>query len=133
VGLGKRCRPQVFVSPRGHSNGGYTHRLANWDAVPGEYIHTKRREAEQLKKRGYASETLHEFPYVVQYADYAGVSIRDAAEEILFRATLDDQLLAKTEILRIRYFDRVKKADTPEAVHLIIDDYMRDSYFNGAV
>src|SRR3989344_2263261 len=93
----------------------------------------KRREAERLKEKGYASETLHEFPYVVQYADYVGVSIKDAAEEILFRAKLDDQLLAKTEILRIRYFNRVKKAATSEEVHLITDDYMRDSYFNGLV
>lgn len=93
----------------------------------------KRREAERLKENGYSNEALHEFPYVLQYADYSGISIKDAAEEILFRAKLDDQLLAKTEILRIRYFDRVKKATTPEEVHLIIDDYKRDSYFNGLI
>ena len=93
----------------------------------------KRREAEFLKKDGYSEETLHEFPYIVQYADYAGISINDAIEEILFQAKLDNQLLAKTELLRIRYFNKIKDAVTPDEVHITYDDYLRDTYFNGLI
>ncbi len=99
-----------------------------------EAVYTnKRREAERIKESGYVTDAPHRYPYVVQYADLAGVSIKEAVDEILFQAELDDQLLAKTETLRIRYFNRVKKASTPEEVHVLFLDYRRDSYFNGMV
>jgi hypothetical protein len=94
---------------------------------------SKRLEAQRIKDQGYAVDALHQFPYVVQYADYMKVPLKQAVDDILFQSSLDDQLLAKTETLRIRYFNRVKEATEPEQVHLIVGDYLRDSYFNGAV
>lgn len=92
---------------------------------------SKRLEAERLKLNNYSTDSLIEFPHVVQYADYADISIREAADEIIFQAKLDDQLLARTEIFRIRYFNKIKDAQTPAEIKNVMDDYLRDSYLNG--
>lgn len=93
----------------------------------------KRIEAERLSQLDAEPNSVLEFPYTVQYADYAGVSLRAAADTILLHAKLDDQLLAKTEIMRIRYFDKIRKAATPEDTYAVLDDFSRDAHLNGLV
>ena len=71
---------------------------------------TKTMQAERFKESGYDTSQLIEFPYVVQYADFAGIPIAQAADDILFKAHLDDDYLARSEMLRLKYFKAIAEA-----------------------
>jgi hypothetical protein len=75
---------------------------------------TKRMEAARFKDAGYPEDELPAFPHVLYYTEWSGLSPRAAADEILFKAKLDDGILAKTELLRLKYFDLVKRAEVDE-------------------
>lgn len=94
---------------------------------------SKRTEAERFKAAGYDESSMFEFPYVLQYADFAGISLRQAADDILFKAKLDDDVLAKTELLRLKYFHAVKTALTPEDLPHITESFVREFYLNSLV
>ncbi len=90
----------------------------------------KREQAQKFKDAEYNEEISMLVPFVVQYADFAGLSLKDAADDILFKAKLDDEVLLKTEGLRLKYFDLVKKASDPEELPKIYQDFLRDYYLN---
>lgn len=94
---------------------------------------TKKNQAQRFKDSGYNENLLLEFPYVLQDSEYEGMTMRQAADNILFRAKLDDDLLAKTEFLRRKYFNRVKTANTDEELSTIIEDFYRDYRVNARV
>ena len=78
----------------------------------------KRQQAQKFKDEGFPEDDMLRYPYVLQYAEIAELPLKTAALEILFKSQLDDEILAKTEGLRLRYFDLVKNAelDTIESV-----------------
>jgi|SRR3989344_667917 len=88
----------------------------------------KKTQAEAFKNSGYDENTLVEYLYVAQYADYAKTSPRQAADDILFKAKLDDHDIANTELLRLRYFNLVKNAVSPEELNMILDRFISDCY-----
>lgn len=88
----------------------------------------KKAQAEAFKASGYDENTLGEYPYVAQYADYAKTSPRQAADDILFKAKLDEHDIVNTELLRLRYFNLVKNAALPEELNTIMDRFMSDCY-----
>lgn len=94
---------------------------------------TKKAQAKAFKDSGYDEERLLEFPYVLQYMDFAKVSSVAAADEILFKAALDDQLLANTELTRLRYFKKIKEASSAERIAEIYIEFLRDMYRNAEV
>ncbi len=94
---------------------------------------SKRIQAKEFRDSGYDEELVVNYPYVFQYADFLGVTFRQAADEILLKAKFDDDLLAKTELLRLTYFDKVKKADTIEQLGVILNDFIRVCYINAKV
>ena len=89
---------------------------------------TKKIQAQAFKDSGYEEHDLLKFPYVLQYAEYAGLSAKVATDEILFKAALDDQFLADTELLRLRYLNKVKVATELEELPKIFEEFLRDSY-----
>jgi hypothetical protein len=89
---------------------------------------TKRLHAQQFKDSGYDEKEILKFPYVLQYADYADISFRQAADDILLKAKMDDEFLAKTELLRLRYFKEVKLAGDPEQLPDIYERCRRECY-----
>jgi len=91
----------------------------------------KKNEAQKLKDNGYMVGDPLDFPYIVRYADHAKLSIKDATDAILSKARSDTQFLAKTEDFRIRHFDSIKKATTPEEVNALEEDFWRDGYYSG--
>ncbi len=99
-----------------------------------EFVYlTKRSQAQRfLDSDGDESTTL-DVPYVVQYADLRGISTRQAAEDIVFKANMYDQILANTELLRLRYFGKVRSACTPEEMETILEEFTRDLYVNAQV
>ncbi len=90
----------------------------------------KRIEAEKCKESGYDEARAVEFPFVLQYADFADIPLKEAADEIIFKAKLDEQLLAKTEFLRLKHFSALKKAQTAEEADAVIAALIKDLYRN---
>lgn len=93
----------------------------------------KKEQAKTFKDSGYDESLIMEYPYVLQYADYAGITVRQAADDILFKAKLGDESLAKTELLRLKYFNKVKKAAACEELNAIYEEFIEDCYINARV
>lgn len=76
-----------------------------------ESVHlTKRAQAEQYRAEGFPETDRLRYPYVLQYAGVLGVPMKEAALEILFKAQLDDEVLARTEATRLKFFGKLKTA-----------------------
>jgi hypothetical protein len=87
-----------------------------------ESVHlTKKAQAQAFRDAGYPQGRLH-YPYVLQYADAVGTTMRQAADEILLKAQLDDEVLARTEAIRLKYFDLVKTAQL-DTIAAIVKDF----------
>lgn len=87
---------------------------------------TKRLEAQAFRDSGYNEESITEYPYVLHYADFAHIPLKQAADEILFKAKLDGEHLARSERLRMEYLDRVRKTTDPLLLPAIERDFRRD-------
>jgi hypothetical protein len=84
---------------------------------------TKKLQAEKFKDKKYPKKDILRYPYVMQYADLSGLSLKDAADEILFKAKLDDEMLAKTEYVRMKYFNLVRDVPTREATQKALEQF----------
>jgi len=99
-----------------------------WDGMPMQeviYV-TKKMQAQRFKDRGYPEGMELEFSYVVQYADFAGLSMKAAADEILLKASFTDALLLKSELFRLKYCGLIRDANTVEQLDSLIMDFRRD-------
>ncbi len=93
----------------------------------------KKYQAQRFKDAGYDDGRLMEFPYVVHYADVSDISLKQAADEILFKSQLSDARLANTELIRWRYFAMIKAVKNPNEFPAIREAFVRDSYMNAMV
>jgi hypothetical protein len=91
---------------------------------------TKKTQAQRFKDLGYPEIDILLYPYVLQYADFAGLTLRAAADEILFKAKLDDDGLLKSELLRLKYFNLVRDAE--DGLDTILKDFRWDMYRRSA-
>jgi hypothetical protein len=73
-------------------------------------------QAQRFKDSGYDESKILEIPYVLQYADIANIPLSQAADEILFKASLDTSRFVKTEALRLKFFRMIKEAPSVAAV-----------------
>lgn len=94
---------------------------------------TKKEQAQTFKDSGYNEDLIMQCPYVMQYADFANISLKQAAEDIIIKAKFDDDILYKTELLRLKYFDKIKKATTPEQLPSIFEEFIRDCFVNAQI
>jgi hypothetical protein len=88
----------------------------------------KRLQAQKFKDDGYPDDDVARYPYVLQWAEFAEVTPRVAADEILFKAQLDDDLLSKTEYLRLKYFKLLNEAVTVEELEPILTEFRWETY-----
>ncbi len=88
----------------------------------------KKTEAVSFRDRGYPEENIVDYPLVMQYADFAELSLRDAADEIIFKSKLADDTLSKTELLRLKYTSAVRKAMRPEELAVVEKDFVRECF-----
>lgn len=72
----------------------------------------KRDQALTFKATGYDALKLSEYPYVEQYALAAGRTPRQAADEIIFQARLRDDVLQKSEAVRMKFMMKLRDART---------------------
>ncbi len=93
----------------------------------------KKHQALAFRDAEYDENRIIEFPYVSQYADYKGISSRQAADDILLKAKFDEEVLLKTEGLRLKYFNKVKEAIDTKGLTKIYEEFIRDCYVNARV
>lgn len=93
----------------------------------------KRLEAERFRQSGYDESAIFSYPYLLQYADFAQVSYQQAADDILLQVGMDDQVLIKTEILRLDYNRRIAQAKTVDEVKAIMTDFRAASFSKALV
>lgn len=86
----------------------------------------KRFQAERFKDRGYPENELLDFPYVLQYADLKKISLKDSADQILFQATLQDEMFSKTELLRLKFFNKIREASSVFEVEETYKEFLLD-------
>lgn len=94
---------------------------------------TKKMQAQAFKESGYDENLIMEFPYVVQYADLVHISMKQAAEDILLKAKFDDELLAKTELLRLKYINKLKEVDDPNQLPSLLEDFLGVCYVSAQI
>jgi hypothetical protein len=87
---------------------------------------TKQKQAQLLRDAGFDETLAGSAPYVVQYADESGMSLQDAAEDILFQAQLFHEHLEKTERIRLALYRRIRRAKTPGELDEIMDRFQRE-------
>jgi len=67
------------------------------------------------------------YPYLVQYAETIGISIDMAANDLILECSLKDALLIKTEVIRVKYLEKVKIASKKEEFTQILHDFRLDT------
>lgn len=87
---------------------------------------TKQKQAQSLKDAGFDQALAPSAPYVVQHAEETGMSLQNAAEDILFQAQLFHEHLEKTEKIRLALFGKIKRARTPEELDQIMERFQKD-------
>ncbi len=75
-------------------------------------LRLKRDEASRFKESGYDESRIFEFPYLMQFAEYSGIPYSAIADDILLAARMDEEVLVKTEISRVKYVELVQRAKT---------------------
>jgi len=98
----------------------------------GDIYRLKKEEALAFKKIGDESR-LSEFPFLLQYADFSGLSGEAAADEILLKAKLDEQILLKTEGLRLVYLNKIKAAQNSSDIASAMDAFRRERVINALI
>lgn len=92
-----------------------------------EFIYVEKKiQAQRFKDRGYLDSEILEYPYVLQYADYADLSFKESADTILLKAKMGHDVFAKTELLRLRYVNLLKDARTISDVKKCHGDFLLD-------
>ncbi len=94
---------------------------------------TKKIQAHAFRDAGYDETTIFSYPYVMQYADHADISFRESADDIILKAKLDDDMLAKTELLRLDYFERLRKIEDASEIKPLLESFTRESFTNSYV
>lgn len=94
---------------------------------------TKRSQAEEFKASGYDERYITNYPYVIYYADLVDITYQEAADDILLKAKLSDQVLAKTEQLRMKYFRLLKQVQVPTQLEPLFDQFKLEAFTNAQV
>lgn len=93
----------------------------------------KKRQAHAFQTQGYTDDDILSFPYVRDYADFANISFREAADDIILKSKLDDDFLAKTELLRLTYMRALKEAATESHIRPIMKAFRREAFLNAII
>lgn len=89
-----------------------------------ERIHEiKEQQARLLKEKNFDAAYADQAPYIVDEATDRGISLREAAEDIIVHADLFNEYLQRTERARLGFFRGLKKAKTAEEIDAIIKDF----------
>jgi len=82
----------------------------------------KKAQAQRYIDQGYPQSERLKFPYILHYAELEQISMKDAADEIAFKARMADETLSKSEFLRMKYFNAVRDTPNHEDVELLTEE-----------
>ena len=102
-------------------------RMRTWGGVMFQdtvYI-IKRIQAQACKDSGYDELRSFEWPFVVMSADESNVDLKTAADEILLKAAMNDEILARTEQIRLHAMNRLKQTRDPNEIPEILKETSR--------
>lgn len=86
----------------------------------------KEREALEFKASGFDERVVpHAMPFLAQYAQSSNIPLKQAAEEILLRAQLDRDHLARTEQVRLALFAKIRSAASAAEMRNVLDTYRK--------
>lgn len=89
----------------------------------------KQFQARAFRDSGYDESRVIEYPFILQYADSAGISPAQAADDILFKAKLDEDYLLRTEGLRLTYVERLRHETDPKKLPDMLKQFLLDCNF----
>ncbi|MDR3570914.1 MAG: hypothetical protein P4L81_01805 [Candidatus Pacebacteria bacterium] len=92
----------------------------------------KRMEALEFKKTAGTDDPFR-FPFVMQYADSAGIAPEQAADDILFKAKMEEDVLIRSEGTRLKYFRAMRNAGTIEEIDALLREFHADHFFVGDI
>ena len=90
----------------------------------------KAAQAKQFKEAGFPESDIAKYPYIAQFAQLEGISPRMATESILVKAAFDDELLLRSEYLRVKYSKKIKTAQTKAELDAIVYAIAHDNGVN---
>ncbi len=93
----------------------------------------RREQALKFRASGYDEALIQECLFVFQYAQVKKITARAAADEIIFRFSLFEADLWKTEEVKLKYYDLFANAANLEDLHDIFQDFIREYYLNARV
>jgi hypothetical protein len=90
----------------------------------------KRMQAQTLMGLECDDELAIDYPYILQHADCRAVSLQEAVDAVLHAARGDDRLLERTELLRLKYFSRIKHMRDCGVLGEILDAFKEECHAN---
>lgn len=93
----------------------------------------KRRQALEFRRTGYIEDDYSKYSYVFEYAEFRNIDQRSAADDIIMKSDLHENVLLNTERLRMKFLNLLKITSTEEEIKPIFDMFMRECYHNTLV
>lgn len=84
----------------------------------------KKQEAERYKDKGYPEIEIFDFPFIRQYATFKKISFKESADAILLKAKLNEGPLVFSEMIRLKYFDLIKRSQNIIELKKVYDDFI---------
>lgn len=90
------------------TNVGYARMKIAYEGVLQSFTYyEKEREARECRDCGYDETLITQWPYVFQYATLAGIPLKAAVNEILFKAELRHEAAARIETVRMQHTQKL--------------------------
>src|SRR5215510_3087448 len=87
---------------------------ARYNQASGLLLQEEVYAAKLQEARDWRAAPKGDYPFIKQYAELAGLSVNVAAQEILLKAKMATDELAKTEYFRLKYMRRLRQASLAE-------------------
>jgi hypothetical protein len=95
-----------------------------------EMIYTaKASQAKEFLEKGCPEDRILDFIYVKQFGDYKKIPYKQAAEMIIMKHKMSESFLARTELLRLKSFNSLKKAQTKEEMNIVLKEFQEDAEY----
>ncbi|NBV77476.1 hypothetical protein EBR66_04910 [bacterium] len=93
-----------------------------------ETVLSLKREQAKLYLSQTQEPSVFEIPFVVQYAELEHISLKEAAQRIVFKSQMDEDILLKSEFMRMKYYKKIRHAETLPQLDAIAEEFTLDLY-----
>ncbi len=89
---------------------------------------SKYMEAKEIVENNIEEDLFLKYPFTTGYADTTGISLREAADKVLFAHNNQMARLAENENMRIKFSDLVRKETDIKNLKGILDNFNSENY-----